>query len=130
MGITGALRNVFSIKAVPQFPRQTARRSSGRAVNTDPRSGLVIDKTLINLVVDGEFSPKLRNPIRPRCGVLRDTVERNKSAGSHKRRVHLEVLPYSFAGMIAINKKKIDHTTLEQSGNALSCGFAMRVTVH
>src|SRR6476646_2765620 len=104
--------------------------SSGHAVNADPKSGLVIDNALLSLVLDGELSPKLRDPRRPLCRILRDIVERNKSAGSHKRRVRLEVLPYPFAGMVAMNEEKIASTTVQQRRNALPCGFAMRVADH
>ncbi len=81
-------------------------------------------------MLDGELSPKLCDPLRPLCRILRDIVERNKSAGSHKRRVRLEVLPYPFAGMVAMNEEKIDRTTVQQRRNALPCAFAVRVAVH
>ena len=62
---------------------------------------------------DGELSPKLRDSRRPLSRVLRDIVERNKAARSYKRRVRFEVLPYSFAGMVAVNEEKIDRTTAQ-----------------
>src|SRR6476660_8920045 len=104
--------------------------SAGHAVNANPKSGFVIDNALVSLVLGDELSPKLRDALRPLCRILRDILERNKSAGRHKRRVRLEVLPYPFARRVPMNEEKIECTTVQQRRNALPCGFAVRVAVH
>jgi hypothetical protein len=82
--------------------------SSGHAVNADPKSGLVIDNALVSLVLDGELLPKARDTLRSLCRIRRDIVERNKPAGSYKWRVHVKVLPYPVARMVAVNEEKVD----------------------